>query len=70
MGDIIGQDPVRGNGGKYCGPERRAAGKRQCCREFIHRAPYVSALKERECLTCINMIDGKCVIKAFTEHQK
>jgi hypothetical protein len=62
---IIGQDPVRSKDGKYNGPERRMERKRQCCRGIKHRMSNLRAQKERQCLTCINMIDGKCVVTAI-----
>lgn len=62
---MVDQDPVRKKDCGYSGPERRTGKKRMCCRGFSHRQIVATVQKERECLTCINMIHGKCIVTAI-----
>lgn len=60
---IVGQDPVRGKGGSYGGQERRRQLKRQCSKNASGRVPDGNSLWLRSCLTCANLVNGKCQSK-------
>lgn len=60
---IIGQDPLRGNGGNYTGPERRMQRGRQCGNGSKFKIQELTEQKGRSCLTCGNLVKGKCLSK-------
>ncbi len=62
---IVGQDPIRGKGGAYNGRERRRQRTRLCVRG---NSPGVSreTAHVRSCLTCPNLVNGKCVSTTCT----
>ncbi len=61
---IVGQDPVRGKGGSsYGGQERRSQLKRQCVKTRNRKVLEENSLRMRSCLTCGNLVNGKCLSK-------
>jgi hypothetical protein len=60
---IVGQDPVRGKGGSYGGQERRCQSKRQCVKTWNRKVLEENSLRMRSCLTCTNLVNGKCLSK-------
>lgn len=57
---MIGQDPLRGKGGTYRGPERRKQIKRPCSHGAIDSMQKRITRKKRSCLTCSNLVGGRC----------
>jgi len=60
---IIGEDPLRGAGGEYSGPERRRKIGRICGTGSRIVSQQTLVQKTRLCLTCVNLVDGKCLGK-------
>lgn len=64
---IVGQDPVRGRGGTYDGRDRRRQRMRSCVKSLPRGASAERSLVVRSCLTCTNLVNGKCVSTACME---
>ncbi len=67
---IIGQDPLRGKGGKYTGPERRKQRGRQCGNSSRFKSEQATVQEGRSCLTCDNLVEGKCLSTTFLDNCK
>lgn len=67
---VIGLDPLRGKGGKYAGPERRGQRGRLCDIGSGFKSQQESMQKVSSCLICNNLVEGKCIAKAFLEYHE
>lgn len=66
---IVGQDPVRGRGGTYEGRDRRRQRTRLCVKSMSMPRGVLADTTQvfRSCLTCPNLVNGKCVSTASME---
>ena len=70
---LIGHDPLRGKGGKsgkFSGPERRKQRGRLCGNGSKFKSQQVTVQKGRSCLTCDNLVGGKCLSTVFLDNYK
>jgi hypothetical protein len=63
---IIGKDPLRGQGGNFAGRERRKQTGRRCGNGSRFESQQAKVQKGRLCLTCENLVEGKCISMALT----
>ena len=64
---IVGEDPVRGKGGMYTGPERRRRRGKLCSNGSKSKSQQLTEKKGSSCLTCFNLVEGKCLSKELLD---